>query len=92
MTFPPDLPWLIEYRLDFAVLTAMPRKPVEFIGSSGATNAAQVCPRIPYGARAWRVPGGPWRPLSEMPKDWLPFVNRERGTEMDPRPKLKTDH
>jgi hypothetical protein len=26
---------------------------------------------IPYGATAWQVtPGGPWRPLSELPKVW----------------------
>lgn len=41
---------------------------------------------IPYGCTGWREGGTKaWRPLSEIPKHWLPFLNRERETEMDSR-------
>lgn|SRR5262245_20301956 len=87
---PDDLPEIIYWQLDFAVLTSLPRTPVQYVGSGGATNAAIVRPHIPYGTRAWRESeDGPWRPLKHLPPHWLPFLNRKRGTEMDPRPKDK---
>jgi hypothetical protein len=87
MDIPPDLPYLIYYQLDFAVLTAFPRRPVVYVGSSGTTDAAQVNPQIPYGTRAWRLAiTEPWRPLAELPKAWMPFLERKRPSEMDPRP------
>lgn len=88
MTFPDDLPGFIEYRVGDTVRTALPRRPVQSISSSGATDAALVCPQIPIGAEAWRVPPATsWSKLSDLPAAWLPFLNRERGTVMDSRPR-----
>ena len=86
MNFPPDLPEIIEYATGPVSRYALPRKPVEFVSSSGKTTAAQVCPQIPYGASAWRLTcNHEWRPLSELPKHWLPFLQRARPSVMDPR-------
>ena len=91
MEYPADLPEIIQYRTGKITRTSLCRRPVRYIGTSGCTDAALVCPRIPIGADAWRVQSSDqWRPLSELPEAWLPFLNRERGTEMDPRPKVKT--
>jgi hypothetical protein len=68
------------------ILTALPRRPVRIKGSNGESDAAVVRPRIPYGATAWSVDGETWRPLHELPNHWMPFLNRQRGTEMDARP------
>ncbi len=89
MTFPPDLPWIVEYRVGCTVRGALPRRRVESISSSGETNARIVCPTIPYGADAWRVAGGDWQPLESIPEAWRPFLMRQRGTLMDPRPPLE---
>ncbi len=86
--FPEDLPWIIEYRVGKMVLTTLPRRPVNFRGSSGTTDASTVRPRIPVGTDAWRVPPSlKWLRLDRLPKHWIPFLQRERGTPMDPRPK-----
>jgi hypothetical protein len=62
------------------------RQPVRFVGSSGTTNAATICPRIPSGCDGWRRAGeNDWRELKTIPPHWMPFLNRERGTELDPR-------
>jgi hypothetical protein len=94
---PLDLPEVLHYRLPSSkrlsgtfdrgvtVRVALPRTPVRFIGSSGVSDAAQVCPTIPPGADAWRVPGGVWRPLATLPAAWKPFLDRKRGSELDPR-------
>jgi hypothetical protein len=96
--FPPDLPHVLHYRLPSAVRckgamydsgitvrVALPRTSVQFLGSSGISNAQQVCPTIPPGADAWRVPGGDWQPMNTIPLAWKPFLERQRGSEMDPR-------
>lgn len=97
MIFPADLPEIIHYRLSTPILfpgtfdkgvttrIALPRRPVQFIGSSGVSDAYLVCPIIPPGADAWRLTGGEWQPLSTIPRTWIPFLNRERGGEMDSR-------
>ena len=88
MDFPPDLPHLLQYKTGNVIRITMPRRAVEFVGGSGATNAMQVCPTIPLGATGWRVKDGePWKPLAELPKEWLPFLMRRRGTAHDPRPR-----
>lgn len=90
VTFPDDLPWMLWYRTRYTVLPTLPRKPVAFIGSSGDTNAHVVRPQIPYGATHWRVgDGDTWKPISELPARWLPFLDRTRPSQMDPRPKLE---
>lgn len=95
--FPPDLPEIIQYRLRTPILfpgtfdrgvttrVALPRRQVQFIGSSGVSDAYLVCVAIPPGADAWRVPAGDWQPLSNLPAAWMPFLNRQRGGEMDAR-------
>lgn len=88
MVFPDDLPAILEYRLGPVLIRALPRRPVAFVGSSGKTNATDICPQIPYGATGWRlVTEEEWRPLETLPASWMPFLNRERGTQHDPRPK-----
>jgi hypothetical protein len=93
--FPADLPEILCYRLGTyhgqeVILKQLPRTPVHYVGTSGCTNAAQVCPRIPHGATGWKHAGEEgWRELCTLPRHWFPFINRERGTEMDPRPGLK---
>lgn len=88
--FPPGLPSILEYCCGPVVLYALPRTPVEFVSSSGKTTAALVKPTIPTGATGWRLSRQTeWRPLSELPTSWLPFLNRRRGTVMDPRPAPK---
>ncbi len=89
MKFPDDLPELVEYRIGVTVRGTLCRRPVRFIGSNGATDSPQVCPQIPIGTDAWRLPGGDWKPLEAIPKHWMPFLDRERGTEMDPRDKRR---
>ena len=90
MDFPDDLPGMLEYRMTSGiVLTALPRRPVETVGSSGRNTAPIVKPTIPHGANAWRrATETEWRPLSTLPAAWLPFLNRQRGTVMDPRPRV----
>lgn len=96
MILPDDLPHIIEWRMSYSqramtdiVLHSLPRAPVVAIGSSGVTNAAIVRPQIPYGARGWRVTGETaWRQIKDIPKHWLPFVNRPRPSEMDFRPRF----
>lgn len=92
MVFPPDLPGIIAYRMGPPgaprpiVQYALPRRKVEYHGSSGKTNSTEVCPRIPRGAQAWQlVTEAEWRPMDTIPLSWLPFLNRERPSEMDPR-------
>ncbi len=88
MNFPADLPEILEYRLGVVLIRALPRRPVFYVGSSGKTNATEVCPRIPHGATGWRLTTEEeWKPLDTLPAAWMPFLNRERGTQMDPRPK-----
>jgi hypothetical protein len=77
MNYPDDLPWILEYRVGDTVRATLPRRKVENVSSSGDTNANEVCPRIPVGADAVRRVGGPWRKLEDLPKHWLPFLNRE---------------
>lgn len=90
MTFPDDLPWVIFYRCGSTSRIGLPRRPVHYVGTSGNTDARDVCPQIPYGCTGWKINQyHPWRPLTELPKHWLPFLDRERGSEMDPRPKRK---
>jgi hypothetical protein len=90
MTFPPDLPGILYYRVGGVILTTLPRRPVVYVSSSGATNAAVVRPTIPLGCDAWRAdPSGPWLKLDQLPAAWLPFLNRPRNSEMDPRPEAK---
>lgn len=88
--FPADLPWILEYQVGRTVRMTLPRREVRFVGTSGDTDANEVCPRIPLGATGWRRAGEmEWRGLEEIPRHWLPFLQRERETEMDPRPKMK---
>ena len=90
MTFPDDLPHMLEYRVGCTVRTALPRRPVQSISSSGQDDAALVCPQIPYGATAWRrATEETWHPMRELPEAWLPFLNRERPSPMDFRPALE---
>ena len=89
MNFPDDLPEIMEYltRSGTAIYT-LPRTPVETISSSGKTNACYVCPEIPYGAIGWRrVWEKEWHVMEDIPAEWMPFLQRERGTQMDPRSK-----
>lgn len=89
MTFPDDLPGILEYRCGVVIRHALPRTPVETLGSSGKTTAPWVCPTIPIGADAWRlVTETEWHPLDTLPKAWMPFLNRERPSPMDPRQPL----
>jgi hypothetical protein len=89
MIYPDDLPHMLEYRLEYAVVTTLCRTPVRSISTSGDTNARIVKPRIPLGCTGWRKVGETtWRPLDTIPPNWMPFLNRERPSEMDPRPKL----
>lgn len=96
MTLPDDLPHVIEWRMSYSeryqtdiILTSLPRRPVRMIGSGGKTDAAIVRPQIPYGARGWRLIGeGEWRRLRDIPAHWMPFVNRDRPSEMDFRPRF----
>jgi hypothetical protein len=82
MPYPPDLPWMIEWRMHLErqkprVLTSLPRRDVRGVGSNGATDVMIVRPRIPAGALAWRLPGEQtWRSLRELPAAWMPFLNR----------------
>lgn len=91
MKFPEDLPEILYWRMGECVKPTLCRRPVSYQASSGRTDAPEVCPQIPYGADGWRLSDDePWRPLSELPQAWLPFLNRPRGSEMDPRPKVQT--
>lgn len=76
--YPDDLPSILFYRMvsRVVVLLALPRRPVESMGSSGITNAPIVRRSIPPGADGWRIDSGDWKPLSEIPKHWLPFLER----------------
>jgi len=86
MTYPDDLPHMLEYRVGTVVLTTLCRRPVEYISTSGDTNADIVRPRIPFGCDGWRRVGTRlWQPLSTLPKEWMPFLNRERPGPLDPR-------
>lgn len=94
MEFPESLPSILQYQMSSGVtLYALPRRPVETVSSSGKTTASYVNPVVPHGAVAWRlVAEDEWHPLSELPEAWLPFLQRERGTVHDPRPKHKEKH
>lgn len=93
MKFPVDLPWIVEYRCGKTVRATLCRHPVAFIGSNGATDSPQVCPQIPLGCDGWRLVGeSDWKPLEDIPAHWKPFLERERGTEMDPRRKPKCEN
>lgn len=84
MTFPDDLPSLIEYRTGDQVLRTFPHRPVEAISSSGDTNAKWIRPQIPIGATGWRLAHETeWRPMKAIPASWLPFLNRPKGSAMD---------
>lgn len=91
MTFPDDLPGVLVYLLGVhhghdIVKATYPRRPVAFVSSSGSTDAAMICPTIPYGCQGWRLLGETgWKPLDALPPHWRPFLSRERGTEHDPR-------
>lgn len=87
MAYPEDLPIILYYRVGKTVRVTLPRSPVQNMSTSGVTNADEVCPQIPHGATAWQVANGPWRPMNELPRHWMPFLERERGTELDCRPK-----
>lgn len=81
--FPADLPWLIFWKCGNTDRPALPRRPVSNVSTSGVTDADEVCPQIPYGATAWRLPGGTWQPIETIPAAWLPFLNRQRPGPMD---------
>ncbi len=100
MTFPDDLPSVLVYLLGIypdrtgqnggrpteIVLATYPRRPVVSISTSGNTDASTVRPTIPYGCKGWRVLGETaWKPLKDLPRPWMPFLMRERGTAHDPR-------
>lgn len=90
MNFPDTLPEIIFYRCGKTSRPALPRRPVKYLRTSGATNAAEVCPQIPLGCTGWRADAcGKWRPLSELPKEWMPFLNKMRPGPMDPRQALE---
>jgi hypothetical protein len=91
--FPPTLPHCLEYLCGSVIRTTLCRTPVSYIGTSGKSNAAIVCPRIPIGATRWRRVGETqWHKWSEVPEEWRPFLQRKRNTVMDPRPeKLPRD-
>lgn len=90
MIFPADLPWCVVYRMSrpyepVRTRTALPRRPVAI--ERGRLNTAMVCPQIPFGATGWCLPRETqFRPLSAIPQHWMPFLHRQRGTEMDYRP------
>jgi hypothetical protein len=89
MDYPDDLPWIIYWRTRVP-LQSLPRRVVTSISTSGVTDANIVRPQIPYGASGWRLRDDqPWQPMDSLPKHWLPFLDRERGTALDPRPKLE---
>jgi hypothetical protein len=100
VVFPDDLPsvivWLLNTYPDMTgqnggrpcdvVLASYPRRQVESISSSGDTNADTVRPQMPYGWKGWRLLGETvWHGLMEIPPAWLPFLDREKETPMDPR-------
>ena len=87
MNCPDDLPHVLYYRMrtERVILTALPRKPVRPRGTNGESDAALVRPRIPYGATAWSTDVITWRPLAELPKHWLPFVDSPYRCEKDYR-------
>jgi hypothetical protein len=85
--FPDDLPLMLEYRVGSTVRPTLCRRPVRYIGTSGKTDAPMICPRIPRGADAWRRCGETvWYGFEQIPEHWLPFLQRMRESEMDPRP------
>lgn len=90
---PADLPGMLEYRcptsLGPVVITTLPRRPVESISSSGKTTAVTLHPNIPLGADGWRLATeNEWHPMAELPRHWLPYLERQRGTVMDPRSRV----
>jgi hypothetical protein len=90
MTFPADLPGIIEYRNSVGIIRQLPRTKAESVGGNGNTNANVIHPTIPPGVTAWRVPPSiDWLPLDQLPPHWMPFLNRRRGSAMDPRPPIK---
>jgi hypothetical protein len=103
LKFPDDLPEIIEYRfggmtiqgkqIPITIRPCFPRRPVRSIGTSGATDAAQVIPQIPYGCTGWKLPHEKtWHTIGSLPSHWLPFLDRERETEMDFRPKVPVSY
>lgn len=90
MDFPADLPDILEYKLGDVLIRALPRTPIRFQGSGGRTNCTDVCQRIPHGAAGWRLMSeATWRPMATLPPHWMPFLNRKRPSQMDPRPEVK---
>lgn len=84
VTFPDDLPEILFYRCGNTCLPTLPRTPVRSVGTSGKTDAAQVCPQIPLGATGWMLSlDTAWRPMSTLPARWMEFLNRKRGSAMD---------
>ena len=86
---PDDLPFYLEYRVGEVVLPVLCRRKVETHGSSGKTDACIVHPQIPFGADAVRRVGGPWRELKDLPKAWMPWLDRARPSPGDPRAKAR---
>lgn len=77
MEFPDSLPCILEYACGPVVIYALPRTPVSSVGSNGQTNEAIVHPQIPYGAYGWRLTNREeWQPLSSLPTEWMPYLNR----------------
>ncbi len=87
---PADLPPIVYWRMASRIaLTSLPHEPVRYISTSGNTNANIVRPQVPFGATGWRTRDDePWKPLAEIPPEWLPFFDRPRPSEMDPRPPI----
>lgn len=76
--FPADLPHYLEYCVGKQVFPTLPRREIENV--NGVTNARVVHPRIPVGCTGWRrPPQREWKPLAELPPEWLPFL--ERGND-----------
>lgn len=87
MDLPDDLPTILFYRVGKTCKPCLPRRPVQAVKAGGRTNAPVVCPQIPLGTTGWMLATDTdWRPLSDLPKHWLPFLNRERLSPMDFRP------
>lgn len=82
--FPPTLPGILDYLMASGiVIYALPRRPVMAKGGNGATDAHDVTPRIPCGAVAWRLHDETdWRPMNTLPKQWLPYLNRTKGSPL----------
>ena len=88
MNFPDDLPFILEYRCGKTVRITLPRRPVSFVSTSGKSDAPLVCPQIPLGCSGWRRAGeSEWRLMKDLPQAWMPLLERQRPSVMDPRTK-----